>query len=157
MYIKSEKLSLKSGAESFGIKYTSEQKLFKNLGAFHFRSIFVQYKTFRDRNTTTWIGKHVPISVSNSSNFVEAPIFSFNSDPHHLVASFFLELSQVLGFRSKTKMKSLLLFIETILKNKLGNILEKLTQRQNQWEQERRFDMNQDDCENKNCACRSQF
>ena len=34
----------------------------------------------------------------------------------------------------------------------LGSILEKLTQHHNGREQVRRFDMNQDDCENKNCA-----
>ena len=73
---------------SFSIKYTSERKLFKNLALFDFESICVQEKTFRDTNTTTWIGKHVLISVSFSSNLVEEPIFLCNSDPHHLVASF---------------------------------------------------------------------
>ena len=56
---------------SFGINYTSEQKLFKNLTIFDFESICVQEETFRDTITTTWIGKHVPISVSISSNLVE--------------------------------------------------------------------------------------
>ena len=54
--------------DSFGIKYTSEQKPFKNLAIFDFESICVQELTSRDTNTTTWIGKHVPISVSISSN-----------------------------------------------------------------------------------------
>ena len=61
--------------DSFGIKYTSEQKLFKKLAIFDFESICVQKETFRDINTTTWIGKHVPISVSIPSNLVEEPIF----------------------------------------------------------------------------------
>ena len=74
--------------DSFGIKYTSEQKLFKNLAEVDFESICVQEETFKDTNTTTWIGKHVPISVSTSSKFVVEPIFICNSDPHHLVASF---------------------------------------------------------------------
>ena len=68
--------------DSFGIKYTSEQKLFKNLAIFDFESICVQEETFRDTNRTTWIGKHVPISVSISSNLVEEPVFVCNSDPH---------------------------------------------------------------------------
>ena len=54
--------------ESFGIKYTSEQKLFRKLARFDFESICVQNETFRDTNTTTWIGKHVPISAFFSSN-----------------------------------------------------------------------------------------
>ena len=74
--------------DSFGIKCTSEQKFFKNLTKFDFESICVHEETFRDKNTRTWIGKHVPISVSISSNLVEEPIFLCNSDPHHLVASF---------------------------------------------------------------------
>ena len=73
---------------SFGIKYTSEQKLFQNLALFDFESICVQEETFRDTITTTWMGKHVPISVSISSNLVEEPIFLCNSDLHHLVVSF---------------------------------------------------------------------
>ena len=73
--------------DSFGINYTSEQKLFKNLTIVDFESICVQEETFTDTNTTTWIGKHVPISVSISSNLVEEPIFLCNSDPPHLIAS----------------------------------------------------------------------
>ena len=57
--------------DCFGIKYTSEQKLFKSLAKFDFESICVQEETFRDTNTTTWIGKHVPLSVFISSNLVE--------------------------------------------------------------------------------------
>ena len=74
--------------DSFCIKYTSERKLFQNLPIFDFESICVQVETFRDTITTTSIGKHVPISVSISSNLVEEPIFLCNSDPHNLVASF---------------------------------------------------------------------
>ena len=41
--------------ESFGIRYTSEQKLFKNFAKFDFQSICVQEQTFRYPNTTTSI------------------------------------------------------------------------------------------------------
>ena len=75
--------------DSSGIKYTSEQQLFKKLAIFDLETICVQEDIFRDTNTITWIKKHVPISASISSNFVDEPIFICNSDPHHLVASFF--------------------------------------------------------------------
>ena len=52
--------------DSFCIKYTSEQKLFENLTIFDFERVCVQRETFRDTNTTVWIGKQVPISVSIS-------------------------------------------------------------------------------------------
>ena len=74
--------------DSFRIKYTSEQKLSKNLTIFDFESICVQEEAFRDTKTTTWMGKDVPISVSISSNHLEEAIFLCNSDPQHLVASF---------------------------------------------------------------------
>ena len=136
--------------DSFGIKYTSERKLFKDLAIFDFKSICVQEETLRDTNTTTWIGKHVPISVSISSNLVEEPIFICNSDPHHLVASFIGALEN-LASQSKAKMKNTFLDIETTIKIKLGSILEKLTQRHNRRESAR-FDMSQDDCDNEICA-----
>ena len=54
--------------DSFGIKYTSQQKLFRNLEIFDFESICVQDESFKDTKTATWIGKHVSISVCFSSN-----------------------------------------------------------------------------------------
>ena len=132
--------------DSFSIKYTSEQKLFKHLSIFDFESICVQEEAFSDTNTTSWIGKHVPISVSISSNLVEEPIFLCNSDLHHLVVSFIGALEN-LAFQSKAKMKNLFLDIKTTIKYKLGSILEKLTQRHNRREQARL-----DDCDNEICA-----
>ena len=132
--------------DSFGIKYTGEQKLFKNLAILDSESICIQEETFRDTITTTWIGKHVPISLSISSNLVEEPICLCNSDPHHLVASF-IGVLENLASQSKAKMKNLFLDIETTIKIELGSILEKLTQRHNRREQ-----ADLDDCDNKTCA-----
>ena len=100
--------------------------------------------------TTTWIGKHVPISVSIPSNLVGEPIFLYNSDPHHLVSSFFGTL-EGLASQSKAQMKLLFSDIETTIKIKLGSILEKLTQCHNRQESAR-FDISQDDCDNEICA-----
>ena len=97
------------------------------------------------------IGKLVLFSASFSWNLVEEPIFLYNSDPHHLFSSLIGKL-EGLALQSKTQMKLLFFDIETTPKIKLGSILEKLTQRNNRREQVRRFDLNQHDCENKNCA-----
>ena len=132
--------------DSFGIKYTSEQKLFKNLAIFHFESFCVQEETFRDTSTTTWIEKRVPISVSISSNLMEEPIFLCNSDPHRLVASF-IGVLENLASQSKAKMKNLFLDIETTIKIKLGCILEKHTQPHKGREQ-----ADLDGCGNETCA-----
>ena len=136
--------------DSFDIKYIKQQKLFKNLAKFNFESICVQEESSNDTKTTKRIGKHVLISVSNSSNLLEEPIFVCNSDPHHLVASLIGALEN-LATQSKAKLKNLFLDIRTTIKNKLGRILEKLTQRHKRRERAR-FDMSQDDCDNEICV-----
>ena len=137
--------------DSGGIKYTVNKKLFKNIAKLNFESIHFQEETFIDTKTTTWIGKKVPIFLSISSELVQEPIFLCNSDPHHLIASFIGALEN-LASQSKGKVKNLFLEIKATIKRTLGNNLEKLTQRHNRPEQVRRFDMNQDDCEDKNFA-----
>ena len=120
------------------------------MAIFDFESICVQEESFKDTKTTTWIGKHVPVSVSISSNLVEEPFFLYNFDSHHLVSSFNGTL-EGLAPQSKAQMKLLFLDIETTIKIRLGSILEKLTQRHNRREHAR-FDMSQDDCDNEICA-----
>ena len=132
--------------DSFGIKYTSQQKLFKNSAMFDFESICVQEESFKNTKTTTWVGKHVQISVSISSDLVEEPIFLYNSDPHHLVSSF-NGTQEGLASQKKAQMKILFLDIKPTIRIRLGSILEKLTQRHNRQEHAR-FDMRQDDCDN---------
>ena len=81
---------------------------------------------------------------------MEEPISLCDSNPHHLVASFIAAL-ETLASPSKAKMKNLFFDIETTIKSNLGNILEKLTQRDNRREHAR-FGMSQDDCYNEICA-----
>ena len=132
--------------DTFGIEYTNEQTHFMNLAIFDFESICVQEESFKDINTTKWIGKHIPISVSISSNLVKEPIFLCNSDPHHLITSF-IGAFENLALQSKAIMKSLFCDIKTTINNKLGSILEKLTQRHNRREQ-----ADLDDCDNETCT-----
>ena len=55
--------------DAFNIPYKIEQKLFKKLAMFDFESICVkEANSCKETETTTWIGKHVPISFSFSSN-----------------------------------------------------------------------------------------
>ena len=130
----------------FGIEYTNEQTLFKNLAIFDFESICVQEESFKDTNTTKWIGKHIPISVSISWILVKEPIFLCNTDRHHLV-TFFIGALENLALQSKAILKNLFFDIETTIKIKLGSILEKLTQRHNRREQ-----ADLDDCDDETCT-----
>ena len=132
--------------DSFGIEDTNEQTLFKKLAIFNFESICVQEESFKDTETTKWIGKHIPISVSIASNLVKEPIFFSNSDHHHLVTSF-IGARENLALQSKAIKKDLFFDIETTINIKLGSILEKLTQRHNRREQ-----AELDDCDNETCT-----
>ena len=128
--------------DAFKIPYRNEQKLSKNWAVFDFESIFVKENSYKQTETTTWIGNHVPISVSISSNLIPEPIFLCNFNPHHLISSFITALE---GFATQSKAQMKLKFIEvkTAIKIKLCAILEQLNQRLNQAESVSNF---ADDC-----------
>ena len=114
--------------DSFGIQYTDDQKLFTNLAVFDSESTCIPEEKFKNTETTTWIGKHVPISVSISSNLKAKPIFLCNSNPRDLVESF-IDAVEGLATQSKTQMKMKFLEIETAIKSKLTRTLEALNER----------------------------
>ena len=114
--------------DSLDIQYTDEQKLFTNLAVFDFESTCIPEEKFKNTETTTWIGKHVPISVSISSNLIAKPIFLCNSNPRDLVESF-IDAVEGLATQSKTQMKLNILEIETAIESKLARILETLNER----------------------------
>ena len=116
--------------EAFNIPYKPEQKLFKNLAVFDFESICVSHAELKDTPSTTWIGKHEPISVSISSNLADDPIFLCDSDPQSLVISFISAL-EVLADKSKAEMRSKFLSIEQTIQTKVNAIYEKLGNRTN--------------------------
>ena len=99
----------------------------------YFESICVKDETYKETETTKWIGKHVPISVSISSNQIQEPIFLCNSDPRHLVPSIISAL-QGLATQSKAQSKLRNIEVETAIKIKLSSILEHLNQRHSQRE-----------------------
>ena len=117
--------------DAFNILYRIEQKLFKNLAKFVFESICVkEANSYKQTETTTWIARHVPISVSISSNLIPEPIFVCNANPHHLISSFITAL-EGLATPGKAQMKLNFIEVETAIKIKLCAILEQLNQRRN--------------------------
>ena len=120
--------------DALNIPYRREQKLFKNLAIFDFESICVkEAKSSKQTETTTWIGKHVPISVSNSSKVIPERIFFCNANPNHLISSFITAL-EGLATQSKAQMKLNFIEVETAIKIKLSTLLEQLNQRRNRAE-----------------------
>ena len=114
--------------DSLDIQYTDDQKLFKNLAVFDCESICIPEEKFKNTKTTSWIGKHVPISVSISSNLIPMPLFLCNSNPRDLVESF-IDALEGLATQSKAQMKLKFLAIETAIKSKLSRTLESLNER----------------------------
>ena len=76
----------------------------------------------------TWIGKHVQISVSISSNLIAEPPFLCNSDQRDLVESF-NDAVEGLAKKSKAQIKLKILEVETTINSELTRTLETLNQR----------------------------
>ena len=114
--------------DSFDIQYTDDQKLFGNVAVFDFESNCIAEEKFKNSETPTWIGKHVTLSVSISSNLIAKPIFLCNSIPRDLVESF-IEAVEGLATQSKAQMKLKFLEIETAIKSMLTRTLESLNER----------------------------
>ena len=127
--------------DAFKIPYRNEQKLFKHLAIYDFESNCVKEKAYKQTETTTWIGKHVPISDLISSNMIPEPIFLCNANPQHLISSFITAL-EGLTTQSKAQMKLNFIEVETAIKIKLCAIVE-LNQRRNRAERVSDF---VDDC-----------
>ena len=117
--------------DGFGIGYEEQQKLFKNLAVFDFESICVPSNELKDTNTTTWIGKHEPISVSISSNLIQEPVFLCNKDPKTLIVSFVGALEELAG-KNKAEMLQKFLPIENAIKTRVSSIFEKLNGRKDE-------------------------
>ena len=114
--------------DSFNIQYTDDQKLFNNPAVFDFESLCIPEEKFKNTETTNWIGKHVPISVSIYSNLINMPIFLCNSNPRELVESF-IDAVEGLATQSKTQVKLKFLEVETAIKRELIRTLESLNER----------------------------
>ena len=81
--------------EDVNINVPQELRLFSHLIVFDFESITVPDSTLKNTDLTSWIGKHVPISVSISSNLLSEPIFICNEDPLQLIRDFVSSLSSI--------------------------------------------------------------
>ena len=117
--------------DGFGISYNDDKKLFKNLAIFDFESICVPSEQLKHTNTTIWIGKHEPISVSISSNLIDEPVFLCNKDPKALITSF-VEAIEDSANKSKTEMRTKFSSIEAIIRARVNAIWENLNKRKDQ-------------------------
>ena len=84
------------------------------------------------------IGKHVPLSVSISSNLIPESIFLCNANPHQLILYVYTAVER-LATQSKTQKKLKFVEVETVIKINLCAILEQLNQGRNQAERVSKF------------------
>ena len=114
--------------DGFGNSYNDDQKLFINFAIFDFESICIPIKEPWDTNTTTWIGKHEPISISISSILIDKPVFLCHKDPKTLIVSC-VEALEELANKSKNDIHPKIASIQEIMKSRINAIFEKLKER----------------------------
>ena len=107
------------------IPYTEDQKLFSNEEVFDFESICVPTEELKAIETTTWIGKHVPISVSISSNLQVDLIFLCEKDPELLRIAFLSSL-ELLAEKSKIQMRTKFQEIENTVNDRVKKIFDNI-------------------------------
>ena len=97
--------SLFGTLEGFSVPVSEDNKLFNNLAIFDFESICFPTEELKETQTTTSIEKHIPVSVSISSNLIDEPIFLYNKDPQNLIIDFVSKL-ELLTEKSKLAMRT---------------------------------------------------
>ena len=114
--------------ERFNLPVSEENKLLNNLAVFNFESICVATEELKETKTTTWIGKHVPISVFISSNLIDEPIFLYNKDPKKLIIDFVSKV-ELLGEKKKLEMGTKFQDIELAVNERMKKIFDRLNER----------------------------
>ena len=114
--------------EGFNLPVSEDNKLFNNLTIFNFESICVPTEELKDKQTTTWIGKHVPISVFISSTLIDEPIFLYNKDQQNLIIDFVTNL-ELLAEQSKLEMRKKLQKVEVAVNERMKKIFDQLNER----------------------------
>ena len=111
--------------DSLKIPSSEDQTLSKNTAIFDFEQNCAQEEKVPGTDTTTWIDKHVPKTVSIFSKVIEQPIFLCNSNSGALVESI-TDALDGLAIQSKTQMKIKFLEIQTSVESKLNQIFPAL-------------------------------
>ena len=114
--------------EGFNITVSKDNTLFNNLVSFDFESICVPSDELKATQTTTWIGKHVPISVSISSNLIDELFFPYHKDAEKRIINFVIKL-ELLVEKSKLEMRTKFQDVERVVKKRMSKIFQELNDR----------------------------
>ena len=105
----------------FEITVPEDFRLFENLAIFDLESICVTENSSESNNSTTWVGKHQPISVSISSNLFKNPIFSCDPQPIKVVTQF-ADALENLANESRDQMQSQFADVTSAVYEKLEEV-----------------------------------
>ena len=90
--------------DNFSIAYPECYTLLRNFVVFDFEAICVQSVEANNTMTTSWIGTHVLVSVSISSNLLDEPVFLCENDTNRLIISFVAQL-ETLAAKNKADLR----------------------------------------------------
>ena len=111
--------------DNFSITYPEDYTLFRNFVVFDFEAICVQSVEATNTLTTSWIGTHVPVSVSISSKLLDEPVSLCENDPNRLIISFVAQL-ETLAAKNKADLKPKFLVVEAEIKTRLSDVSSRL-------------------------------
>ena len=114
--------------EGFSFPVSEENKLFNKSTIFDFESICAPTEELKETQTTTWIGQHVAISVSISSNLIDEHIFLYNKDPQNLIIDFVSKL-ELLAEKNKLEMRTKFPDFEVAVNERIKKIIDQLSER----------------------------
>ena len=113
--------------EGFIIPVSEDNKLFNNLESFDFESTCAPTEEIKERQTRTWVGKHVPFSVSISSKLVDEFIFLYNKDPQKLIIVFVTNL-ELLAEQSKLEIRKKIQTVKVAVNEGMKKIFDQLNE-----------------------------
>ena len=111
--------------DNFSITYPEDYTLFRNFVVFDFEAICVQSVEANNTLTTSWIGTHVHVSVSISSNLLDELVFLCENDPNRLIISFVAQL-ETLAEKNKADLRPKFLSVEAEIKTRLSDVSSRL-------------------------------
>ena len=104
-------------------RVSKNNTLFNNLAFFGFESICVPSDGLKATQTTTWLGKHVPYSLSISSNLIRETISLYNKDPQKLIIYFVIKLD-FLTEKNKLKFRTNFQDVERVVNERMAKLFQ---------------------------------
>ena len=111
--------------DNFSIAYPEDYNLFRKFVVFVFEAICVQSVEANNTVTTSWIGTHIPVSVSIFSKLLDEPVFLCKNDPNRLIISFVAQL-ETLAAKNEADWRPKFLAVEAEIKTRLSDVSSRL-------------------------------